>query len=627
MRPSFIIGACLTCALSSPAAAEAISDAQDLSKLSIEQLAQIPVRSASKAEEPLSTAPAALYVITGKEILNSGVNSLPDALRLAPNLWVQQVDASQYAISARGFNGIESGNKLLVLIDGRSVYAPLASTVYWNLHWPLLEDIKQIEVISGPGGTLYGPNAVNGVINVTSRDARDTLGTMVRATGGALEQTAAIRQGFSLGGSGAVRVYADWHNNDGLPPGTGADVDDDYSGWQGGFRSDFGENADHVTVQGDIFRTDADTFPGDGAKGQNLLARWSHVLNPNSSFEVQSYYDYFKRDFVLAEESVATLDTQAQLNLTRGAHNIVAGGGVRTTKDRFVNNLNPFKLVPESRRLWIYNLFLQDRLSLTPELDLIAGSKIERSSFTGWQVLPNARLAWHPDEQTLLWAAVSRAVRTPSRIDRELEARINGQLILAQSPDFQSEELTAVEVGYRGQPTSTTTISVNGFLNFYDSLRTTEFVNGSFQLLNNRAGRTYGIEAWGTAQLTPWWRLSLGGATLWKDLHLKEGHFDLSPRNVVGNDPNWQAKVESQFDIAPRLQLNLNGRAVGEIEQSPQIGSYVELGGRLAYQLTDKLELYLAGRNLLHQTHAENNDPNTGALAKRSVYGGIRVHF
>ena len=630
MRRKLTIGACvLVSTLASAAQAADGASEQDLVNLSIEQLAQIEVRSASKTDEPLSSAPAALYVITGDEILSSGVNSLPETLRLAPNLQVQQIDASNYAISARGFNGIESSNKLLVLIDGRSVYAPLASAVYWNLHWPMLEDIQQVEVISGPGGTLFGPNAVNGVINVTTRDARDTLGTTARGTAGAMERSAAVQQGFALGGSGAVRIYGNWHDNDGLPEGPGVDTDDDYRGWQAGFRSDFGDDVDHVTFQGDLFRNDAETLPGDGAKGQNLLARWSHAISPRTSFEIQSYYDYFKRDFLLAEESVETVDTQAQANVSRGSHDIVAGIGLRTTRDRFINNLNAFQLDPPSRRLWTYNLFLQDQVSITPTLELIAGAKVERSSFTGWEVLPNLRLAWQPNDRTLWWAAASRAVRTPSRIDRELEAEINGSPFLAQSPDFQSEDLIAVEAGYRGQPSPIITFSINGFVNFYKDLRTTEFVNGVFQLLNNREGKTYGIEAWGTAQVAPWWRLTLGGATLWKDLHVKEGHFDFIPRNVVGNDPKWQAKLQSQFDIARRLQLTFDGRAVGRIKQiggNPEVPSYLELGGRLAYLLNDQLELYVAGRNLLHSDHLENNDLNA-QLAKRSIYGGIRVHF
>jgi iron complex outermembrane receptor protein len=606
-------------------AAEVMQDGGDLSGLSIEELANIEVRSASKHEEPLSGVARALYVLTGEDIERSGVTSLPEALRLAPNLSVQQLDASQYAISARGFNGLEAGNKVLALIDGRTIYTPLGSSVLWNLHSPLLEDLQQIEVISGPGGTLYGPNAVNGVINITTRDAQDTLGTLVRGTVGGEERTAAVRQGFALGSSGAVRVYANAFDRDGLPGGLGRDYDDDYRGVQAGFRSDFVTDTDHLTLQGDIFRNDADTASGDGAKGHNLLGRWSRTLTPTSSFRLQAYYDSFKRDFTLVDDSVDTFDAEGLVNLSRGKHEIVAGAGVRTTKDEFINALNVFNLDPTSRRLWVYNLFAQDRFHVSDTLSLIAGVKVERSTFTGWQILPNARLAWQPNDKTLLWAAVSRAVRTPSRIDRNLEALP----ILAQSPDFDSEKLIAIEGGYRGQPLERLTLSVNGFVNFYDDIRTTEPTNGGlpFQLRNGIKGRSYGIEAWGTAQVAPWWRLSLGTATLWKNFDVKEGHTNLIPRNSLGNDPEWQIKGRSQFQIAPRLALEVNARAIGEIDQAPEIDSYVEAGGRLAYQATDQIELYVAGRNLLHETHIEYNDAGAGQAAERSIVAGTRLRF
>jgi iron complex outermembrane receptor protein len=270
----------------------------DLSALSIEELAQIPVRSASKREEPLSGAATALYVITENDILTSAATSLPEVLRLAPNLQVQQIDASQYAITARGFNGPETANKLLVLIDGRSIYTPLQSQVFWNLHSPLLEDINQIEVISGPGGTLYGPNAVNGVVNITSRDAQDTIGTMLRGTAGAYERTAAVRHGLALGSSGAARVYAHYHDREELPDGVGFDGNDAFRGWQAGFRADFGSEADHITVQGDVFDAEAERVEGDGNKGHNLLARWSRTLDASTSFQLQAYYDDFEREFI-----------------------------------------------------------------------------------------------------------------------------------------------------------------------------------------------------------------------------------------------------------------------------------------------------------------------------------------
>ena len=623
-----IFGACAAlCGIiaATPACAEQGVDGTDpdLSNLSIEELAQIQVRSASKREEPLASAPTALYVITGPDIAESGATSLPEALRLAPNLQVQQMDASNYVISARGFNGLEAGNKLLALIDGRTIYTPLNSSVLWNLHSPLLEDIQQIEVISGPGGTLYGPNAVNGVVNVTTRDAADTIGTLARATFGSEERTAALRHGFRVGSGGAARIYANWFNREGLPAGVGPDVDDDYRGWQAGLRSDFAGDANHVTVQGDLYRTDSDFRSGDGAKGSNVLARWTRTLGRNDAFQLQAYYDGFRREFSDVIDSVKTLDAEAQLNLSRGRHELVAGGGVRTTRDLFINNANPFRLDPTSRRLWVFNAFAQDKVMLSSQLSLTAGAKLEQSSFSGLQFLPNARLAWQPNMQTLLWGSVSKAVRTPSRIDRDLT--LTG--VLATAPDFASEKLIAFEAGYRGQLAARLNLSVSAFLNFYDDIRTTEATNGGlpFQLRNGLKGRTYGVEAWASTQVAPWWRLWVGTATLWKDFHVSDGVPNLSDRNSLGNDPNWQVRARSQFDLTRKVQLVLNARAVGPIDQAPRVDGYVEAGGQLSYRASDKVELYVAGRNLLHDSHIENNDPNTGQAATRSVIGGVRL--
>jgi iron complex outermembrane receptor protein len=622
-------GAGALCALSSILIWTGRANAEeqpDLANLSIEQLAQIKVTSASKQLEPLSSAPAALYVITGQDIQDSGVTSLPEAIRLAPNLNVQQVDASQYAIAARGFNGIQAGNKLLVLIDGRSVYTPLADNVLWTLHQPLLEDIQQVEVISGPGGTLYGPNAVNGVINVTTKDAQETLGGLVRGTAGANERSAAARYGFALGSAGAMRVYANYLSRDGLPAGSGNRIDDSFHGLQAGFRSDFEGAFDHLTIQGDLFHATDEMLTGDHANAHNLLARWSHALGPGASFQLQSYYDWYKTDATLVRNSLSTIDNEAQLNLSAGAHEIVAGAGVRTTKDRFVNDLNPFELNPESRRLWVYNAFAQDRFSLTPELSLIGGVKLEKTSFVGWQVLPNVRLAYQPNARTLFWAAVSKAVRTPSRIDRQLEFLP----ILAPSTDFVAEKLVALEAGYRGEPASWLSLSVNVFYNFYDDLRTTEFLDGQtipIELLNGRKGTTWGVEAWGKAQVTPWWRLSLGATTLHKDLHVIDERVDLQPRNSLGADPKWQAVASSDMDLSPRLKLTLDARAVGPLDLPPDVDGYVEAGGQLSYDLTDSVELFVAGRNLIQRTHRENGDAGSAQLARRTIYAGTRLRF
>jgi iron complex outermembrane receptor protein len=601
---------------------------QDLSVLSIEELAQLPVRSASKREEPLSAAPTALFVITGEDIIGSGATSLPEALRLAPNLQVQQVNGFEYAITARGFNSVETANKLLVLIDGRSIYSTLHSGVFWQLHSPLLEDIQQIEVISGPGGTLYGPNAVNGVISIASRDARETLGGLVRGTAGAFERTLGGRYGVTLGSTGAIRFYGNYFDRDALARGPiGPVIDDAFSGWQAGMRADLESGASHFTLQGDLFDNDVDSLPGDGHRGHNILARWSHNLSDTSSFRLQGYYDYFERQFLLAFDSLQTFDLDAQFNASFGAHDLVMGAGMRTTRDRFTNALNNFALVPASQRLWIYNGFVQDRIRLTPALSLTVGIKAEETSFTGVELLPNLRLAWQPDERTLLWAAVSRAVRTPSRIDRELEA----QPLLLPAPDFVSEKLIAFEAGYRGQPTARTTLSVSVFYNLYDDIRTADLVTFipslQVRLANGLEGHSYGVEAWSTTQLASWWRLNLGASAIFKHFRAKPGHIDLSGRDSLGHDPDFQLFARTQMNLTDRLQLNAGLRYVGEIDSAPPIGAYVEADASLSFRLTDLVEIYVAGRNLLHDRHLESNDPERAHLVQRSLAIGTRLRF
>lgn len=597
---------------------------EDLRDLSIEQLAQIEVRSASKQAEPISRAPTSIFVITGNDIVRSAATSLPEALRLAPNLQVQQLDARQFAVTSRGFNGAESSNKLLVLIDGRSVYSTLNSGVFWELHSPLLEDIAQIEVISGPGGTLYGPNAVNGVVNVASRDARDTLGGLVRGTAGPRERTLAARYGLRLGESGAVRVYASGFEREDLPPGPAAGGDDGFSGWQAGFRADFGGGDDRFTVQGDVFDTEVDSLAGDGDRGHNLLARWTRDFGEDRSLQVQAYYDDYRRRFILVRDRLETLDAEVQYNHRLGAHNIVLGGGVRTTRDNFKNNLNGFHLEPQSRRLWVINAFAQDRFALAPKLDLVAGVKLERSSFSGVELLPNLRLAWHPSGRALLWGAVSRAVRTPSRIDRQLVFLP----LLAEASDFESEKLIAFEAGYRGQPDSSTTLSVSLFYNLYDDIRTTEFTGNPLpiRLRNSLKGHSYGAEAWLTRQLSRRWRASLGVAALDKDFRLKNGAVDLANRASLGADPDYQLIARSQLDLTERLHLDLGLRGVDDLRDSG-LGGYVEADARLAWRVSDLIELYAAGSNLLHRSHVESNDAQRAQRVRRSLYLGTRLRF
>jgi iron complex outermembrane receptor protein len=606
-----------------PAAAGG-AEVRDLANLTIEELAELEVQSASKQAEPISAASTAIFVITDEDVVRSGATSLPEALRLAPNLQVQRLDARNYAISARGFNGYETANKLLVLVDGRTVYTPLHSGVFWEQHAPLLEDVQQIEVISGPGGTLYGPNAVNGVVNVTSKDARETLGGLVRMTAGPEERTLGLRYGTTLG-TGALRVYANGFDREGMGPGPRTAAEGDFRGWQAGFRADLGSPDSQVTVQGDLYDNDINLLPGDGGRGHNVLARWIRRIGGASSLRLHGYYDEAQRRYLRVREKVETFDAEAQLNSRLGAHELVVGGGVRTTRDTFVNNLNAFVLVPQTKRLWIGNVFLQDRFAAGPNLDIVAGVKLEHGSFTGIEILPNLRVGWRPTDKALLWAAVSRAVRTPSRIDRQLQ----NLPFLAPAPGFRSEKLIAFEAGYRGQPTSRTSASVSVFYNLYDDIRTTEFGPGGtrpVRLANSLKGETWGVEAWLVHQLLPWWRGSLGIATLHKNFELKNGAVDLANRAALGMDPDYQITARSSMDISDRLMLDLTMRAVDDLRESGR-GDYVEADARLAWQASAQLELFVAGSNLLHDRHLESSDLGRAHPIERSVHAGTRVRF
>jgi iron complex outermembrane receptor protein len=619
---------CVTLALSLsaiPAAAAVPEDqTQDLSNLTIEELARIPVRSASKHDEPLSAATTALYVITGDDIQRSNATSLPELLRQAPNLHVERVNATQHAISARGFNGIESSNKLLVLIDGRSVYSTLHSGVFWELHSPLLEDLRQIEVISGPGGTLYGPNAVNGVISVMSKDASETLGGLVRATAGANERTAGARYGVRLGESAAIRVHANYFDREDMPTGFGPAMNDAIRGWQAGFRADAEGGAGHFTVQGDVFDHDTFLVPGEGNRGHNLLARWATPLGAESSVQVQGYYDYFKRRSLLTIDVLETFDIEGQYTLHAASHDLVAGVGMRTARDLFVNSLNNFQLNPQRDRLWIWNGFIQDRFVPAPDVSVTAGLKLERSSFSGLQLLPNLRLGWQPSEQALLWASVSRAVRTPSRIDRFLTEPV----FLARAPAFRAEKLTAIEAGYRGQPGRYTSLSVSLFYNRYDDLRSADFIGNPLplQLMNDVEGRSYGVEAWATQQVMGWWRLTAGAAWLHKSFRVSRGERDLTGGASLGRDPGYHFSLRSQMSLPHGLTLDADLRAVDDLED-PHVEGYVEAGARIGWRITDQVELFVAGDNLLHAGHFESNDVQRTQRIARSVYFGTRLRF
>jgi iron complex outermembrane recepter protein len=596
-------------------AQEQVASTQDLRRLSIEELAQIQVTSVSKVAEPLSRAAAAVFVITGEAIRRSGANSIPEALRLAPNLHVARLDANTYAISARGFNQSSgTANKLLVLIDGRAIYSPLFSGTFWDAQRTLIDDVDRIEVVSGPGGTLWGANAVNGVINIITKDSAGTRDWMVDARLGTLDRRLGVRYGGSLGPQTSFRVYGLGLRQGSMERADGASADDSWNHVQGGFRADRSQGADTFTLQGDYYRGTGigrpALLPSGTIRGGNLSGIWTRKFAGGSNLRVQTYFDSARR--VLVSGIDATVDQYAletQYDFPRRSrHALVVGAGYRLTGDRFERGPGTSFLSPAERTLHFANVFAQDAIALTSRLEFTAGIKLEDNSYTGLEFMPDARLSWSLSERTMLWTSVSRAVRTPSRFDTDL---INPG-ILAGGPDFQSEELLAYEAGYRGLLSPSFSLSVSAFYNSYDHLRTVEGSGPAvFPLVvrNSMEGDTQGVETWANLAVRDWWHLSAGFSALRKNLRLAPGHRDLFGVAFAGNDPRYQAQVRSSMDLPRGLVMDLWLRHVGSLE-SPEVPSYLEADVRVAWEMTRKLELSLDGQNLLHGRHLEFVNPS-----------------
>jgi len=589
---------------------------QDIADLSLEELANVQVTSVSKRPESLSNAASSIFVIGGADIHRAGVTTLPEALRLAPNLEVARVDARNYSVTARGFSS-PFENKLLVLIDGRTVYSPLFSGVYWDVQDVVLEDVERIEVISGPGATMWGANAVNGVINIITKPAAATQGTLLSATWGKDERNGAVRYGGALGNRGHYRVYAKYADNDDLRNENGGTV---LTGWhrqQAGFRTDWGNEARNVTVQGDI--VDGKLHQAGTAdiqvRGANLLGRLNQTFEGGSTATLQMYWDHTERDQPLAfVEHLDTLDLQLQHAVDLGESNrLVWGGGYRWGHDR-VRNGPAFGFLPGTMNLHWANLFAQDEFALRENLRLTAGLKFEDNNYTGVEVLPTLRLAWNPKPSTLVWSSLSRSVRAPSRIDRDLysptvPAVVNGvpQYGIAGGPDFESEVANVFELGYRAQPLATLSYSATAFFGRYDKLRTIEpNPAGTGSVFRNFAhGDTRGIEAWATWQAAKNWRLMGGGVVQRVDTAANPGSRDSTgATGLATSDPSHYRMLRSSHDLAEGQELDLTLRYVGALEK-PAVPSYTALDLRYGWRIRKGLELSLIGRNLLDPKHAE----------------------
>ncbi|HJT81348.1 MAG TPA: TonB-dependent receptor, partial [Chthoniobacterales bacterium] len=495
---------------------------EELKKLSVEQLLDIDVTSVSKYPQKLSAAAAAVAVLTPDDLERSGVTNIPDALRLVPGLDVAQVDAHTWAISSRGFNDIFA-NKLLVLMDGRTLYTPLFSGVFWEVQDTFLQDIDRIEVVRGPGATLWGANAVNGVINVITKSARDTQGTLIFGGGGTEELGfGGARYGAKINDETFIRIYAKYNNRDSSLLPNDTDADDAWDMFRSGFRLDWEPGkADSLTFQGDIYAghedevytvpTVAFPFAGivasrDNVAGGNLLGRWTERFSATSDITMQAYWDRTVRNSAVFHETRDTGDIDFQHRFGLGEHQeVIWGLGYRVTHDDVENSLN-VSLFPDSRTLNLYSGFVQDDITILPDrLRLTIGSKFEHNDFTGFEIQPSGRISWTPVQSQTVWGSISRAVRTPSIAENDL--RLNpappipvppGTLTIFGNPAIDSEELIAYEIGYRCQPFYQLTFDLSAFYNDYDKLRSIEPLTpgpiGPSTARNLLFGEAYGTE-------------------------------------------------------------------------------------------------------------------------------------
>jgi iron complex outermembrane receptor protein len=620
------------------AASETSSDIGALKKLSFEELFNIEITTVSRRPERLVDAASAVQVISAEEIRRSGALNLPDALRLATNLQVAQINAYNWAISARGFNAV-TANKLLVLIDGRTVYTPLFSGVFWDVQNVMLEDIDRIEVISGPGATLWGANAVNGVINVITKNARDTQGALLSGGAGSFVKGFGNgRYGGKLGDDLHYRVYGMGfgRNNTFLRDGRAAS--DDWRLGQGGFRADLlPGKLGSLSVQGNFYggAEELAARPDLTLDGQNLLARWSRPLQNDSELSVQVYWDRtHRRNPGIFSEALNTYDIELQHRFPWAERQkIVWGANYRLMLDRVLNGPLPnLAFLPAHRKLHLVSGFLQDEIAVVPKgLFLTIGSKFEHNSFSGFEVQPSVRVAWLPIADHTVWGAISRAVRTPSRIDTELFVpRFPPFLIRGGGGRFESESVIAYELGYRTELANSVALSVATFFNDYDDIRSAEPIPGApgqFVILNGLRAKTYGLEVSATWRAADWWQLR-GGYTFLKKRIVLGNSQDLNRGRGEGNDPQHQFLIQSMINLPANLEFDSVLRYVDNLNQrGPLVPSYVSLDLRLGWQPSPNWEFAIVGQNLLDKQHPEFGAPATRQEIPRSVYGKVTWKF
>jgi iron complex outermembrane recepter protein len=649
--------AALVCGALCPAAALANNAAPDqmevLKHMSFEELMNVEITSVSRTEESLHDAAAAVAVVTPEAIRRSGATTLPDALRLVPGLHVGEQSSSTWAVSARGFSSITS-EKLLVLSDTRSIYTPLFSGVHWDVQDYLLGDIERIEVIRGPGAALWGSNAVNGVINITTLSARDTHGAYLEAGAGSFDRAYVEgRYGGETGGGVNWRVFGKYLDRD----STYAPDNPSEDSWRlghVGFRTDWDHGPqDSFTVQGDAYDGDFGQLipsitiigrPGPAppltleASGGNVLARWRHAADDGSDTQLRAYYDYTRRDDPSFLDTLHTVDLDLQRRRSFGSQELLWGLAYRLTANRNEGH-GIFALDPPDSSDQLFSGFIQDQIALGKAVRLTLGTKLEHNDFSGFELQPSVRIAWAASGTHTLWSSISRAVRVPTRVERDVSFAVsdpaaNPVARLEGNDDFDSETLIAYELGDRWQPLTKLSFDLALFYNDYDRLASLEiqppFVDATGRTIytvmdeNLTEGHTYGGEL-----LTEWqpldvWRLTLSYSHIDMDLvpHGQDANRGAwqegsTPRNIAGLRSLLTLgalELDAQLRYQSRIRLQPN-----DLTRQP-IDGFTELDLHLGWHATAQCDLSLVGQNLLHDQHIEFGPPEGRGALQRAVY-------
>ena len=635
--------------------------ATTLKSLSLEQLSNIEVTTTTKGPESAFRTPAAVYVITGEDIARSGVTTIPDALRLAPGVEVAQIDSSKWSVGIRGF-GSRLSRSVLVLIDGRTVYTTLLAGTYWEVQDTVLEDVDRIEVIRGPGGTIWGPNAVNGVINIITKAAKDTRGEMVSVGGGNVAQGFVnVRHGGGNGKGFNYRVYGKTFERGPMDHPDAANFDD-WRSAQGGFRMDWQHrDRDAFTVQGDLYiqeggeRVVATSYTAPFSRtidaiaqlsGGNILGRWTRTFNAGNDIQVQAYYDRTNRHEPNFGELRNTFDADFTQHVKAGGRNSFTWGlGARFSHGNDIQVVSGLTFSPSERTDKLLTAFVQDEIAIVDRrLALTLGTKLLHTNFTGFAAEPSARLLWTPSEKTSFWAAITHAVRTPS--DAERDFFLSGFIGLAPdgtpffarfnaNRNFVPEQLEGYELGYRQLFTKKLLVDVATYYNHYRDLFSQEITGAPFientpspthlmlpaRFGNGLQGQTKGIEIAPEWRPTNFWRLRGSYSYLKMNLEKSPGSLDVgSAPGIMGGSPQHQATAQSSFDLPKAVSFDINYRYVSELA-AQAVASYSTADARVAWRFTKGLEIAVLGQNLLQPRHGEfAGDPSALVGIKRSVY-------